>query len=68
MENWNALVASATFVAVILAIMTEKLQLTVAALLGALVLVFAHVMTLNEAMEYIGKRLPQRLAWILCRC
>ena len=47
-------VASATFVAVILAIMTEKLHLTVAALLGALVLVFAHVMTLNEAMEYIG--------------
>ena len=53
MENWNTFVASATFVAVILAIMTEKLHLTVAALLGALVLVFAHVMTLNEAMEYI---------------
>ena len=54
MENWNTLVASATFVAVILAIMTEKLHLTVAALLGSLVLVFVHVMTLNEAMEYIG--------------
>ncbi len=54
MENWNALVASATFVAVILAIMTEKLHLTVAALLGSLVLVFVHVMTLTEAMEYIG--------------
>lgn len=54
MENWNALVASTAFVAVILAIMTEKLHLTVAALLGALILVFAHVMTLHEAMEYIG--------------
>ncbi len=54
MENWNALVASATFVAVILAIMTEKLHLTVAALLGSLVLVFVHIMTLTEAMDYIG--------------
>lgn len=54
MENWNALVAGATFVAVILAIMTEKLHLTVAALLGSLVLVFVHIMTLTEAMEYIG--------------
>lgn len=54
MEDWNALVASVTFVAVILAIMTEKLHLTVAALLGSLVLVFAHVMTLNDAMTYIG--------------
>ncbi|NJM96156.1 MAG: ArsB/NhaD family transporter [Phormidesmis sp. RL_2_1] len=54
MENGSALVASVTFVAVILAIMTEKLHLTVAALLGALVLVFVHVMTLTEAMDYIG--------------
>ncbi|PZO20737.1 MAG: transporter [Leptolyngbya foveolarum] len=54
MENWNALVAGATFAAVILAIMTEKLHLTVAALLGSLVLVFVHIMTLSEAMEYIG--------------
>ncbi|MGC1217735.1 MAG: ArsB/NhaD family transporter [Phormidesmis sp.] len=54
MENWNALVASTTFAAVILVIMTERLNITVAALLGALVLVFAHVMTLSEAMEYIG--------------
>lgn len=54
MENWQSLVASATFAAVILTIMSEKLQLTVAALLGALVLVFAHVMSLGNAMEYIG--------------
>jgi len=41
-----------------LAIMTERIQLTVAALLGALVLVFAHVMTLTESMEYIGNSYP----------
>lgn len=54
MENGSAVVATVTFVTVILIIMTEKLNLTVAALLGALVLVFAHIMTLSEAMEYIG--------------
>ena len=54
MENWQALVAAITFSSVIVAIMTEKMHLTVAALLGALVLVFAHVMTLTDAMTYIG--------------
>ena len=54
MENGSAVVATVTFVTVILVVMTEKLNLTVAALLGALVLVFAHIMTLSEAMEYIG--------------
>lgn len=54
MENGSVVVATVTFVTVILIIMTEKLNLTVAALLGALVLVFAHIMTLSEAMEYIG--------------
>ena len=54
METWNGWVATATFVIVILAIMSERLQITVAALLGALVLIFAHIMDLNEAMGYIG--------------
>jgi len=58
METWQALFASITFAVVMLAIMTERIQLTVAALLGALVLVFAHVMTLTEAMEYIGNSYP----------
>ncbi len=58
METWQAVVASITFVIVIAAIMTEKLHLTVAALLGALVLVFTHVMTLTEAMGYIGNSYP----------
>ena len=54
METWNGWVATATFVTVILAIMSERLQITVAALLGALVLIFAHIMDLSEAMSYIG--------------
>ncbi|MGB3787583.1 MAG: ArsB/NhaD family transporter [Phormidesmis sp.] len=58
METWQALLATITFAVVIVAIMTEQIHLTVAALLGALVLVFAHVMTLTEAMEYIGNSYP----------
>ena len=54
MENGSAAVATVAFVVVVLVIMTEKLNLTVAALFGALVLVFAHIMTLSEAMEYLG--------------
>lgn len=51
----NAIISLTTFVVVFIAIIFEKLHLTVAALLGALVLVFAHVMTLGEAINYIGK-------------
>lgn len=54
METWTGWVATATFTAVILTIMSERLQITVAALLGALVLIFTHVMDLNEAMGYVG--------------
>ena len=54
MPHWDALLASATFIGVIGLIMAEKLHLTIAAFLGCLVLVFSHVITLNEAIEYIG--------------
>jgi Na+/H+ antiporter NhaD/arsenite permease-like protein len=54
MENWQAIVASATFLCVILLVMTEWVHLTIAAFLGALVLVFAQVMTLEEAIGYIS--------------
>ncbi|WP_088892617.1 ArsB/NhaD family transporter [Leptolyngbya ohadii] len=54
MENWQAWVAGATFLSVILLVMTEWIHLTVAAFLGALLLVFANVMTLTEAIEYVG--------------
>ncbi|WP_377478747.1 MAG: ArsB/NhaD family transporter [Microcoleus anatoxicus] len=55
MENLQAAIATATFIGVILLVMTEWIHLTVAAFLGALILVFTHVMTLNDAIEYIGR-------------
>ncbi len=51
----NAIISILIFVGVILVIMFEQLHLTVAALLGALILIFAHVMTLGEAIGYISK-------------
>lgn len=50
-----ALIATATFIGVIVVIMTEQLHLTVAALLGALILVFSHVLTLKEGIVYISQ-------------
>lgn len=55
MENLQAAIAAVTFIGVILLVMTEWIHLTVAAFLGALILVFTHVMTLNNAIEYIGR-------------
>ena len=54
MPHWDALLASATFIGVIGLIMLEKLHLTIAAFLGCLLLVFTHVITLTEAIDYIG--------------
>lgn len=53
--NLPALVAAITFAAVIISILTERLHLTIAAFLGALILIFAHVMTLSEAIGYISQ-------------
>ncbi|AFZ47240.1 putative tyrosine transporter P-protein [Cyanobacterium stanieri PCC 7202] len=55
MLDFSSLVAGGVFIAVIALIMTEKIHLTVAALLGSLVLVFAHIMTLGEAVDYISR-------------
>lgn len=54
MENWQALLSVITFISVIVLIMTEWVHLTIAAFLGALLLVFTNVMTLKEAVGYIG--------------
>lgn len=54
MENFSAIIAASTFIGVIFIIMSEQLHLTVAAFLGALILVFTHIMTLQEAVGYIG--------------
>ena len=53
--NLPSIVAAVTFAAVTVAILTERLHLTVAAFLGALVLVFAHVMTIEQAIAYISQ-------------
>lgn len=50
-----AIISVTSFIGVMLVIMTERLHITAAAFLGALILVFAHVMTLQEAFDYISK-------------
>lgn len=53
--NPQAIFAASVFCGVILLVMTEWIHLTVAALLGALLLVIVPVMTLSEAIAYIGR-------------
>lgn len=55
MDTWQAIAATAIFATVILVIMTEWIQLTIAALLGALLLVVLNILTLDEAIDYIAK-------------
>jgi Na+/H+ antiporter NhaD/arsenite permease-like protein len=54
-ENWQAILAASIFMAVIFLIMTEWIHLTIAAFLGALLLVFFNVMSLPDAIAYIGR-------------
>lgn len=53
--NIPALLSLGIFIGVILLIMSEKLHLTIAAFLGALILVFTHVITLKEGIDYISQ-------------
>ena len=55
MENVQAAIAAATFIGVVFLIITEWIHLTIVAFLGALILVFTHVMTLKDAIEYISR-------------
>lgn len=55
MENVQAAIAAVTFIGVIFLVMTEWIHLTIVAFLGAMILIFTHVMTLNNAIEYIGR-------------
>jgi Na+/H+ antiporter NhaD/arsenite permease-like protein len=55
MENSSALIAAVTFVVAIAISITEWIPLVLSALLGALILVVTNVMTLPEAIAYIGK-------------
>jgi Na+/H+ antiporter NhaD/arsenite permease-like protein len=54
METWAGIASSAIFVGVLALIVFDRMHLTIAALLGAMLLVFLHVLTLDEAVAYIG--------------
>jgi len=55
MDNLAEIVSLGIFVGVMACIITERLHLTIAALLGALLLLFANVLTLPEAIDYIAQ-------------
>lgn len=55
METWSGITASVVFFGVLALIATERLHLTIAALLGAMLLIFLHVLTLDQAIAYIGQ-------------
>lgn len=55
MEYTQTWIAATVFVAVIAVIAFDWTHLTVAALLGVLVLILTHVMTLGEAFEYVSR-------------
>lgn len=55
METLSGVTASVIFFGVLALIATERLHLTVAAFLGAMLLIFLHVLTLDEAIHYISR-------------
>ncbi|MDX2255156.1 MAG: SLC13 family permease [Pseudanabaenaceae cyanobacterium bins.39] len=55
MVTWQAIVSLITFISVIFLLITEWLHFTIAAFLGALILIVANVLTMPEALSYIGK-------------
>lgn len=55
MLSLRAILATSIFVVVIFLVMTEWLHLTIAAFLGALLLVFFNILTFPEAINYIGE-------------
>jgi Na+/H+ antiporter NhaD/arsenite permease-like protein len=55
MENWQAIAALAAFGAVIGTVVFEWVHFTLAAMLGALLLVVFNVLSLDQAIGYIAK-------------
>ncbi|MBD2187184.1 ArsB/NhaD family transporter [Pseudanabaena mucicola] len=55
MATWQATVTLVTFLSVIFLLITEWIHFTIAAFLGALFLIIANIMTMPEALAYIGK-------------
>jgi len=55
MADWQAVVAAVIFLVVIVSIVADWLELTVAAFLGGLLLIFLNILTLPEAISYIAR-------------
>jgi Na+/H+ antiporter NhaD/arsenite permease-like protein len=55
MLTWQAIVSLFTFLGVIFLLITEWIHFVVAAFLGALLLIITNVITMPEAIGYIGK-------------
>ncbi|MFN3361932.1 MAG: SLC13 family permease [Pseudanabaenaceae cyanobacterium] len=55
MENWHSALSVGVFVSVLVLLMTDWLHMTIVGLLGALILIFSNVISLAEAMEYVGR-------------
>lgn len=55
MADWQGIVAALIFLAVIVSIVAEWVELTVAAFLGALLLIGLNILTLPEAINYIAR-------------
>lgn len=58
MESWQAIVSLAIFIGVIGSIALEWVHLTIAGLLGALLLVVLNILTLEQAIGYVAKSHP----------
>jgi Na+/H+ antiporter NhaD/arsenite permease-like protein len=58
MQSWPAIAALVIFMGVIGVITLEWLHLTIAAMLGALLLVVLNILTLEQAIAYIAKSHP----------
>jgi Na+/H+ antiporter NhaD/arsenite permease-like protein len=55
MVNVPAIASLVVFIGVLGCIITDRIHLTIAAMLGAMVLLFLNVLTLSEAVDYIAQ-------------
>ncbi|UZQ53854.1 SLC13 family permease [Trichothermofontia sichuanensis B231] len=54
-QTWQSIGAVVIFAGVIFVLMAEWVHLTIAAFLGAMLLIFLNILTLTEAIDYIGQ-------------
>lgn len=55
MDSWQAIASLGIFIGVLVVIIGEWVHLTIAAFLGAMVLIGMNILTLDEAINYIGR-------------